>query len=338
MKKTIAVIFGGKSSEYGVSLQSAYSVLTQINKEKYDVLPIGITENGIWYHYTGDTEDLLQDTWHTHDIAPVLFNPDPLKHSLVINGTTTQVDAMLPILHGINGEDGTVQGMAQLCGIPVIGCGILASALCMDKQRAHDLVSHAGIPCAKSITIHHTCQIHSACSRLTFPLYVKPVHAGSSIGIHRCISMEEVLPAVKEAFSIDTEVILEEEIQGSEVGCAVMGIDHLTVGRVDEIELSSSFFDFEEKYTLKTSTIHMPARISEQEELIIQETAKKIYTTLGCTGFARVDMFYTPDKKIYFNEVNTIPGFTTHSRYPAMMKGTGLTFTQMLDQIIGLYV
>lgn len=338
MKKTVAVIFGGRSSEYGVSLQSAHSVLTQINKDKYDVLPVGISEKGIWYHYTGDIDALLNNTWYTHDVSPVLFNPDPNRHCLVVNGKQVQIDAMLPILHGINGEDGTVQGMAQLCGIPIIGCGILASALCMDKQRAHDLVSHAGIPCAKSITIHNVCQAHSACSKLTFPLYVKPVRAGSSIGIHRCTTMEEVMPAIKEAFTIDTEVILEEEVQGFEVGCAVMGIEDLTVGRVDEIELSSGFFDFEEKYTLKTSAIHMPARISEQEEKEIQETAKKIYTILGCSGFARVDMFYTPEKKIYFNEVNTIPGFTTHSRYPNMMKGNGLSFAQMLDQIIGLYI
>ena len=133
-------------------------------------------------------------------------------------------------------------------------------------------------------------------------------------------------------------MIIEEEIRGVETGCAIIGTDTLFTGRVDEIELSHGFFDFEEKYTLKTSTIHMPARISEQEEKKIQETAKKIYTVLGCSGFARVDMFYTEDKKIYFNEVNTIPGFTSHSRYPNMMKGNGLSFEEMLDKIIGLYI
>lgn len=338
MKKTIAVIFGGRSTEYSVSLQSSCSVLKEINQEKYHVLPIGITENGKWYHYTGDTDSIENNTWFTHDISPVLFNPDPEKHCLIIDDKEIQVDAMLPILHGINGEDGTVQGMAAVCGIPIIGCGILSSALCMDKARAHDLVSHAGIPCAKSIVIHHICEGKKACSDLTFPVFVKPVRAGSSIGIHRCTTEDEVLPALKEAFAIDSQVILEEEIKGFEVGCAVMGNEKLVVGRVDEIELYNGFFDFEEKYTLKTSRIHMPARITEQEEKTIQETAKQIYSILGCSGFARVDMFYTPEKQIFFNEVNTIPGFTSHSRYPNMMKGTGLSFAEMLDRIIGLYL
>ena len=338
MKKTIAVLFGGKSSEYGVSLQSACSVLQALNKEKYDILPIGITKNGVWYHYTGDLSDLLSDTWHTHDITPVLLNPDPAKHCMIINSMEVRIDALLPILHGINGEDGTVQGMAAICGIPLIGCGILSSALCMDKQRAHQLVSSIGIPCAKSITIRHIEEAHQAITDLHFPVYVKPVRAGSSIGIHRITTAEEILPALTDSFTYDSEVIIEEEIRGVETGCAIIGTDTLFTGRVDEIELSHGFFDFEEKYTLKTSTIHMPARISEQEEKKIQETAKKIYTVLGCSGFARVDMFYTEDKKIYFNEVNTIPGFTSHSRYPNMMKGNGLSFEEMLEKIIGLYI
>ena len=338
MKKTIAVLFGGKSSEYGVSLQSACSVLQALNKEKYDILPIGITKNGVWYHYTGDLSDLLSDTWHTHDITPVLLNPDPTKHCMIINSMEVRIDALLPILHGINGEDGTVQGMAVICGIPLIGCGILSSALCMDKQRAHQLVSSIGIPCAKSVTIRHIEEAHQAITDLHFPVYVKPVRAGSSIGIHRITTAEEILSALTYSFTYDSEVIIEEEIRGVETGCAIMGTDTLFTGRVDEIELSHGFFDFEEKYTLKTSTIHMPARISEQEEKKIQETAKKIYTVLGCSGFARVDMFYTEDKKIYFNEVNTIPGFTSHSRYPNMMKGNGLSFEEMLEKIIGLYI
>lgn len=167
---------------------------------------------------------------------------------------------------------------------------------------------------------------------------MKPVRAGSSFGITKVTKQQELENAIQLAFEHDAEVIVEETINGFEVGCAVLGIDELIVGRVDEIELSSGFFDYTEKYTLKSSKIYMPARIDAEAEKRIQETAVTIYKALGCSGFSRVDMFYTPSGEIVFNEVNTIPGFTSHSRYPNMMKGIGLSFAQMLDKLIGLYV
>ena len=173
---------------------------------------------------------------------------------------------------------------------------------------------------------------------MSFPLFIKPVRAGSSFGITKVTENQELEAAIQLAFEHDTEVIVEENIDGFEVGCAILGIDELIVGRVDEIELSNGFFDYTEKYTLKSSKIYMPARIDAEAEKKIQKTAVTIYKTLGCSGFARVDMFYTPSKKIVFNEVNTIPGFTSHSRYPNMMKGIGLSFAEMLDKLIGLYV
>ena len=175
-------------------------------------------------------------------------------------------------------------------------------------------------------------------SSFSYPLFVKPVRAGSSFGITKISDKSELVAAVDLAFEHDTEVIVEENIEGFEVGCAVLGIDEVIVGRVDEIELSQGFFDFTEKYTLKSSSIHMPARLDAATEKRIQETAIKIYKALGCSGFSRVDMFYTPSGEIVFNEVNTIPGFTSHSRYPNMMKGIGLSFAQMLEKLIGLYL
>lgn len=345
-KKKAAVIFGGHSAEYGVSLQSAYSVLENINTDKYDVVPVGIARDGKWYHYTGDYGNILNDTWcgDREHLAAVAVSPD---HScggfLELTGNAyavLKVDLVFPVLHGKNGEDGTLQGMFELAGIPVVGCGTLASALCMDKDRAHKLVRMAGINVPRSVTFkqyEEEAALARIASELAFPVFVKPVRAGSSFGITKVSAVEQLEAAVGAAFAYDGEVIAEEAVDGFEVGCAIMGNEILTVGRVDEIELSGGFFDYTEKYTLKSSEIHMPARIDDATEKRIQETAVCIYRALGCSGFARVDLFLTASGGIVFNEVNTIPGFTSHSRFPNMMKGIGLSFADMLDKLLGLY-
>ena len=340
-KKTIAVLFGGCSTEYEVSLQSAFSVLENLNPEKYTVIPIGITRQGDWYRYYGDYSQIPTDTWDQDQaklVRVAVSNSRSVRGLIEMRNTGNRVihlDLAFPVLHGKNGEDGTVQGLFELAGIPVAGCGTLASALCMDKDRSHKLVQAAGVVIPKSVTLRKGADIDTAV--LKYPLFVKPVRSGSSFGITKVSHPEDLQPAVALAFDHDDTVIIEENVDGFEVGCAVLGIDDLTVGRVDEIELSQGFFDFTEKYTLKTSKIHMPARIDAACERRIQEIAKLIYRTLGCSGFARVDMFLTPDGKIVFNEVNTIPGFTSHSRYPSMMQGIGLPFGKMLDKLIGLY-
>ena len=347
MRKRIAVIFGGHSSEYEVSLQSAFSVLQNINENKFEVFPVGITREGEWYHYTGGLEQIRDNSWgeekeNLHSVAVSQSRPAP--GFLVFDGDRYRripVDLVLPVLHGRNGEDGTLQGLFELAGIPVAGCGTLSSALCMDKDRAHKLVSLAGISVPKSVAFRQVEQ--EAASRkvketLSCPLFVKPLRAGSSLGITRITKMQELFSAVEFAFTYDTEVIVEEEVDGSEVGCAILGDEVLTVGRVDEVALSGSFFDYTEKYTLQSSRIYMPARVERKTEERIQETAMAIYRTLGCSGFARVDMFYTSSGEIVFNEVNTIPGFTSHSRYPNMMKGIGLSFTEVLDKLLSLYL
>lgn len=340
-KKTIAVIFGGCSTEYEVSVQSAHSVLENLDSAKYNVVCVGITRQGDWYRYYGDYEKILKNNWsqdRKNLVRIAVSNSRSIRGLIEMRNTgisVVEIDLAFPILHGKNGEDGTVQGLFELAGIPVVGCGTLASALCMDKDRAHKLVHAAGISVPKSITIRQGESIDEA--DLNYPLFVKPVRAGSSFGITKVYHQNDLQAAVTLAFEHDDTVIMEENVEGFEVGCAVMGIDDLTVGRVDEIELSQGFFDYTEKYTLKTSKIHMPARIDSATEMRIRETAKIIYRTLGCSGFARVDMFLRPDGEIVFNEVNTIPGFTSHSRYPNMMKGTGLSFSEMLDKLIGLY-
>lgn len=344
MKKiNIAVLFGGNSSEYEISLQSAFSVFRNIDQKSYTVLAIGITREGDWFRYTGKYGKIAEGSWcadqeHLRPVALSVSRSQKGIFELDGNGyTLLPIDLAFPVLHGKNGEDGTVQGMLELAGIPIVGCGTLASALCMDKDRAHKLVSLAGIPCPKSVTFNRREKGNalSEISRtLSCPLFVKPVRAGSSIGVSRVSRPQELDAAIESAFAYDAEVIVEESVEGFEVGCAVLGGEEPITGRVDEIELSGGFFDFSEKYTLKTAKIHMPARIDAQTEQEIRRTALTIYKTLNCTGFARVDMFLTPDRKILFNEVNTVPGLTVHSRYPNMMKGIGLSFADMLNRMI----
>lgn len=344
-KKKIAVIFGGKSTEYEVSLQSAYSVFENINTDKFDIVSVGITREGEWYHYKGDFKNISDNTWFKDgkNICPVIVSNNPSVKGFLefASGkfSVIKIDLVFPVLHGKNGEDGTLQGLFEMAGIPVVGCNTLSSALCMDKNKAHKLVSLEGITVPKSVTFKRFDRenaLKEIEDNLVYPLFVKPVRAGSSFGITKVTEKKELDSAIESAFKHDEEVIVEETIDGFEVGCAILGNDVLTIGRVDEIELSDGFFDYTEKYTLKSSKIYMPARISEIEEKRIQKAAVLIYKTLGCSGFARVDMFYTPSGEIVFNEVNTIPGFTSHSRYPNMMKGIGMSFDQILDKLIEL--
>ncbi len=344
-KKKIAIIFGGCSSEYPVSLQSAYAIISNIDSKEYELILIGITKEGSWFRYLGDINNIKEDSWLTNDkdCVPVMISPDRKLHGLIElrkDGTRfTKLDAAFPVLHGKNGEDGTVQGLIELAGIPLVGCGTLCSALCMDKDRAHKLVQIMDIEVPRAVLVPHNYDeagLIQNTAHLKYPLFVKPVKAGSSFGITKVYEKKDLYHAVNLAFSFDNEVIIEENIDGFEVGCAVLGNHELIVGEVDEIELTEGFFDYTEKYTLKSSQIHMPARIDGQTAEKIKQTAETIYKTLGCKGFARVDMFLTPDNKIVFNEVNTIPGFTSHSRYPNMMKGIGLPFKELLTKLIEL--
>lgn len=344
-QKKIAVLFGGCSTEYTVSLHSAFSVLTNLNTEKYEIIPIGITREGEWYRYYGAYDKLMDDTWADTqaELVAVAVSPSRSVHGIVELGragaAATRIDFAFPVLHGKNGEDGTVQGLFELAGIPVIGCGTLSSALCMDKDRAHKLAALAGVAAPKAVTIqiYEREKAQEMTAGLTYPLFVKPVRAGSSYGITKIERPEEFTAAVDLAFEHDSQVIVEENVDGFEVGCAVIGISDLTVGRVDEIELKHGFFDYAEKYERASAEIYMPARIDAETERRIQEAAKTVYRALDCSGFARVDLFLTPNGEIVFNEVNSIPGLTTMSRFPNMLKGVGISFPEMLDKLIGLY-
>lgn len=341
--RTILVLFGGASTEYDVSLQSAAAVLEHLDPARFHTLPVGITREGRWLRYLGSVSELPQDCWQEQSVPCTLTLDRGGCQILWQDGSGKRevFDAAFPVLHGKNGEDGTVQGVFELAGVPVIGCGVLASALCMDKDRAHKLAALAGVAVPAGTVFRRGADraaIHQAAEKLGWPLFVKPVRAGSSFGISRVEEPERLDAAVEEAFRHDSEILLEEAIPGFEVGCAVLGNEELTVGAVDEIELSGGFFDYEEKYTLKTSAIYCPARISAGKAAEIQAAARTVYRALGCRVFARVDLFLTPDGRVLFNEVNTIPGFTAHSRYPSMMKAIGLDMPALLARMVELGV
>jgi len=289
-------------------------------------------------------EKISSDTWcNDKDCTPVAILPERNNHSLLLlkkdSVKKQTIDVVFPILHGQNGEDGTIQGLFELLNIPIVGCGILSSALCMDKDRAHRLICSTGICVPKSFVASlntNTAKLNAQAEKIGYPLFVKPVGAGSSYGITKVFDENELAAAIKIAFQYDEKIILEQNISGFEVGCAILGNEKLTVGEIDEIELSKGFFDYEEKYTLKNSVIHVPARVSEEISKKIKRTATAIYRILGCRGFARVDLFLSNSGEIIFNEVNTIPGFTTHSRFPNMMKAAGIGFSEIISKVIEL--
>ncbi len=343
-KKNIAVLFGGCSTEYSISLQSAYAVISFLDSDRYNTTMIGISPQGEWFRFTGDLEKIKTDTWcNPDDCVRAIISPSRDVHGVLVfeagGARAIRLDAAMPVLHGKNGEDGTVQGLLALAGIPVVGCGTLSSALCMDKDRAHKIAALAGVRVPRSFVVTDDTDLAGALAQaddIGYPLVVKPVKSGSSFGLAKADTREQLVPAVKVAFAYDDEVHVEEFITGFEVGCAVMGAGgDLEVGTVDEIELlGGDVFDYTEKYTQKTTKIHLPARIPAHKAAEIQSAAKAVYTALGCSGFARVDLFLTPSGGIVFNEVNTIPGFTEHSRFPKMMRGAGYAFGAVVDKLI----
>lgn len=351
MKKIkLAVIFGGKSSEYPVSLHSTASLLRQINRERYDITMIGISQTGDWYLYQGSIDDLEHDHWLTHaDNQPIGFACTKKHHGFFllqenVPSIPLEIDCVFPVLHGKNGEDGTLQGMLELMQLPYVGCGHMSSAICMDKEMTHIVCERAGVPCAPYMAVYKhqvtdkKALYEQAAEQLKVPFFIKACNAGSSFGVHKVHDFQEFQTALTDAFYHDGKgkVIFEATIDGFEIGCAVMGNHELFVGSVDEIETSQELFDYEGKYEMLNSAIHCPARISEELFAQAQELALRAYQAMNCKGMTRVDMFVTKEQTIIFNELNTIPGFTATSRYPSMMKEAGVEFPDLIDRLIDL--
>lgn len=342
---TVAIIFGGCSSEYEVSLQSAVSVAQNLDESQFYPVLVGITREGAWYRFDGSLQNILDDIWEeTGPCRPAVLSPCRRNRGLLVyqpdgSVVTQEIDVVFPVLHGKNGEDGTMQGLLQLSGIPYVGCDAMSSALCMDKEYAHTVAEAAGISVPKSIVIRDSDSVREKlllAEEMGYPLFVKPAKAGSSIGISKAYTGEQLLSGVVDAFTHDDKVVIEQCVSGFEVGCAVLGNGELTIGEVDQISLQGGFFDYHEKYTLEHSQICLPAALDASVREEIKETALKLYRLMGCKGFARVDLFYTRDGRIVFNEINTIPGFTSHSRYPSMLGAAGVPFDEIISRLINL--
>lgn len=348
-KIKLAIIFGGSSSEYSVSLHSASSAISNVDENKYDLTFIGISKEGAWYYYGGTREGIEHDTWQSDpSLCPLSVDLSGRGGFIKLEkeqNTFIKVDCVFPILHGKNGEDGTLQGLLTLAKIPFVGCDALCSSTSMDKQVTHIICEAAGIKMAPymgflaSANFDYEAAFKQLHQKITFPAFVKPANAGSSYGITKIKDdYNEFKAAMLLAFKHDCKVIVETGIDGFEVGTAVMGndYDNLTVGEIDQILTENDFFDFEAKYALQNTKIVCPAHISEDLTLQIKTNARSIYKAMGCSGMSRIDMFVASDGQVYFNELNTIPGFTTTSRYPSMMQAIGIDFSTLIDRLVAL--
>lgn len=347
-KLSLAVIFGGVSSEHEVSRMSVTSILENLSNERYEVHMVGITKEGRWLLYTGPVEDILSGAWEQGPVTPAFLSPDPSVHGLVAlrdgKAETIHVDVIFPALHGKNGEDGTIQGLFQLSGIPYVGCDTESSAICMDKAVTHSLLSSADIEQAHYLwfyadrfdaapdTIKNKIQ-----ARLDFPVFVKPSSAGSSVGVSKVERFEDLDQAIRKAAREDKKVVVEEGITGQEVEVAVLGNRNCDASIVGEIGASAQFYDYDDKYINGTSQLYIPARILQEVSEKIRQTAVRAYRLLGCSGLARVDFFVTAgDNRVILNEINTLPGFTSISMYPKLWMAMGLSYGELLDKLIEL--
>lgn len=347
-KLSLAVIFGGVSSEHEVSRMSVTSILENLSNERYEVHMVGITKEGRWLLYTGPVEDILSGAWEQGPVTPAFLSPDPSVHGLVAlrdgKAETIHVDVIFPALHGKNGEDGTIQGLFQLSGIPYVGCDTESSAICMDKAVTHSLLSSADIEQAHYLwfyadrfdaapdTIKNKIQ-----ARLDFPVFVKPSNAGSSVGVSKVERFEDLDQAIRKAAREDKKVLVEEGITGQEVEVAVLGNRDCDASIVGEIGASAQFYDYDDKYINGTSQLYIPARIPQEVSEKIRQTAVRAYRLLGCSGLARVDFFVTAgDNRVILNEINTLPGFTSISMYPKLWMAMGLSYGELLDKLIEL--
>lgn len=332
----IAVIFGGASEEHPVSVKSAQEVARNLDLGKYEPFFVGITRSGDWKLCEGPDAD-----WENGNCRPAMLSPDRAVHGLLVQADgrydTVHLDVALPVLHGRLGEDGAIQGLLELSGIPYVGCDVQSSALCMDKSLAYLVVRSAGIATPRFWTV--TADGHVDLDRLTYPVFVKPARSGSSFGVGRVDRKEDLPSAVEAARQYDSKVLIEEAVLGTEVGCAVLENDtDLIVGEVDRIRLSHGFFRIHQENApevrSENSTVVVPADITAEARLLVQQTAKSIYRALGCRGLSRVDMFLKEDGQVVLNEVNTFPGMTSYSRYPRMMAAAGLPLAEVIDRLV----
>ncbi|NYI76885.1 D-alanine--(R)-lactate ligase [Nocardioides panzhihuensis] len=338
----VGVIFGGVFEEHPVSVKSAQEVARHLDADKYEAYWIGITKSGDWRLCDGP-----EASWEDGAHRPVVLSPDRSVHGLLVldegKYEPVRLDVVLPVLHGKLGEDGAIQGLFELSGIPYVGCDVQSSALCMDKSLAYTVVGEAGIPTPNFWILgpDDTVQTIGDAGALPYPVFVKPARSGSSFGVSKVTSADELAEAVATARQYDQKVLVEEGVVAEEIGCSILGNGtDLVTGEVDHVALSHGFFKIHQEDAPETgsenATFIVPADIPAEAQALVKAEAQRVYRALGCRGLARVDMFLKADGTVVLNEVNTLPGLTSYSRYPRMMAAAGISMTELLDRAVAL--
>lgn len=349
-KIRVGLLFGGRSAEHQVSLQSAKSIMAAIDKEKYEIVKIGITSDGKWLlnesaetFINGDDPETIALQTEAQPVTLVAGDESGTLKCLEADVASGQLDVLFPILHGPYGEDGSVQGLAKLANIPCVGSGILSSAVGMDKDFTKRILMQAGIEVADFITLRDSrfgeADLQQIEDRFSYPVFVKPANMGSSIGVSKADNRAELSAAIELAFRFDRKLLVEQGIVGRELECAVLGNDFPKASVVGEIVSNVSFYDYKSKYIDDNgATLSLPAEVSDELLERIQQTSIAVFEALECRGLARVDMFVTADEQIVINEVNTLPGFTKISMYPKLWEASGLSYSELIDTLISLAI
>lgn len=350
MKKIkVGVVFGGQSTEHEVSVVSGSSVIKNLNKEKYEICPMYITKNGEWYLYTKPVEQI--------EIFKIDEKPQELEKIDNVFEKLKEQEIIIPVLHGLYGEDGTIQGLLELLKLPYVGCKVLASSICMDKIYAKYIFERANLKQAKYIVIkanrkdenryeyindkldYKRVKLEEIADivekNLKYPVFIKPSNSGSSVGISKAENKEEIIKGIKTAREFDVEILIEQGIDGKEVECAVLGTDDVEASCVGQIISADEFYDYDSKYKNAESKVIIPANIDKDTSEKIRKIAIKAFKAVNGSGLARVDFFVgKEDNQIYINEINTMPGFTQISMYPKLWEHSGITYSEVLDKLI----
>ena len=338
MKRKIAVLFGGQSTEHEVSRVSATSVLRNIDQTKYDIYPIGITKDGLWFEYTGKLDNIENGEWEKDEYFKI-----PEGQKIIFN---KEVDVVFPVLHGLFGEDGTIQGMCKLSNIPCVGPGVMSSAVCMDKIYTKFLLEKFNVKQADYVVINahqyvknKDILIKEIEEKLGYDVFIKPSNGGSSVGISKAHNRSELILGVEDALKYDRKILVEQAINAREIEVAILGNDNPEASVPGEVVPAKEFYDYEAKYKSEASRILIPALLPDTKLQGIKEEAIRIYQILDCAGMARVDFLVDKETEdVYLNEVNTIPGFTKISMYPKMWQASGKTYVKLIDELIELAI
>ncbi|MBK8700220.1 MAG: D-alanine--D-alanine ligase [Saprospiraceae bacterium] len=349
-KKRVAILFGGRSTEHHISLLSAKNVIDALDRGKFEPVLIGIDKKGKWHLNEGALKLIHEDNPNLIEMevgaTPVILSQNTNEHQLINQGSFQslgKIEVIFPVLHGTYGEDGSIQGFAKLANLPCVGCGILGSAVGMDKDVTKRLLRDAGIAVADFVTLrkgyNDTLSYEAICKKLGNELFIKPANLGSSVGVSFVKDQSSFESAVAKAFRYDNKVVVEEKLKGREVECAVLGNEVPQPSAIGEVIPKSSFYTFENKYIDEGGAVlDIPAKLDAEVADRIKSLAVETYRLLECEGMTRVDMFLTEEGKLYVNEVNTIPGFTQISMYPKLWETSGLPYTELITRLIELAI